>query len=150
MINSVPHVEYTLKFEKGKKMPMYMFYCLLGNEYEFRREEPDFHENNDYALDCLHTLVNGYPHHNHIYNDDVRSFTVHYGNGDNTKVAHVSFYFTDVDKLCANIQRGTLVKHDNSTETVYEPGFVCSWDYDTLADYDLINEFSLEDMDDYI
>lgn len=150
MINSVPHLEYTLKFEKGKKMPMYMFYCLLGNEYEFRREEPDFHENNDYALDCLHILMNGYPHHDSICDDYHRSFIVKYGNGEKTKVARISFYTVGDDELCARIQRGTLTKTENGETITYEPGFVCSWDYDTLADYDLINEFSLEDMDDYI
>lgn len=149
MINAVPRVEYDLKFEKGKEMPLYMFYCLLANEYELRREEPDFHPNNDYALDCLHTLMNGYPRHDNIYFDDIRNFTVKYGNGGNTKVAHVSFY-TDGDELVANIQRGTITERENGEAITYEPGFICSWDYDTLADYGLINNMPLEDYYDGI
>lgn len=145
MINAVPRVEYDLKFEKGKEMPLYMFYCLLANEYEFRREEPDFHSNNDYALDCLHTLMNGYPRHDNVYDDNSRGFTVRFGNGGNTKVAHVTFYADGGDTLHAHIQRGILTKNESSEKIVYEPSFHCSWDYDTLADYGLIKNVPLED-----
>lgn len=150
MIKYEPVTHYELKFEKGKPLPLYYLYTLLGQDYEVFRNEPhlltDRGEDADYVLDTLHTVLNGFPEAESVYYDnDTRVFQVQFGSNEGIKLARVCFYIED-DVLNCNIQRGHYGEDcsDICTHIEYEPGFYMSWDVEDLMFYNFI-----EDSEDY-
>ena len=150
MIKYEPVTHYELKFEKGKPLPLYYLYTLVGQEYEVYRNEPEIlrgrGEDVDYVLDVLRTALNGFPEADHSYhNNDMRVFNVHFGDEDEIKLARVCF-FIEGDILRCNVQRGHYGEDcsDTCTHIEYEPGFYMSWDVEDLIFYGFI-----EDSEDY-
>ena len=133
MIDYVPVTRYELRFPKKKELPLYIYYTLLGQEYETLRNDPmlleECGEDVDYVLDVLHTALNGFPEHQSVYCDnDTRVFNVRFGAEDGkTRLARVCFYIdNENDILCCNIQRGNYGADcsDTCTHIEYEPGYV--------------------------
>ena len=152
MIKYEPVTHYELKFEKGKPLPLYYFYTLVGQEYEVYRNEPEIlrgrGEDVDYVLDVLRTALNGFPEVDNNYHDNsVRVFKVHFGGDDEIKLARVCFSI-EGDILRCNIQRGHYGKDcsDTCTHIEYESGFHMSWDVEDLIFYGFIDD--TEDYDD--
>lgn len=150
MIKYEPVTHYELKFEEGKPLPLYYLYTLLGQEYEVFRNEPhlltDRGEDADYVLDVLYTALNGFPEADNSYHDNnMRVFNVHFGGGNEIKLARVCFYI-EGDILCCNVQRGHYGEDcgDTCTHIEYEPGFYMNWDVKDLMFYGFI-----EDSEDY-
>lgn len=150
MIKYEPVTHYELKFEKGKPLPLYYLYTLLGQDYEVFRNEPhlltDRGEDADYVLDTLHTVLNGFPEADNSYHDNsVRVFKVHFGGDDEIKLARVCFFIED-DILRCNVQRGHYGEDcsDTCTHIEYGPGFYMSWAVEDLMFYGFI-----EDSEDY-
>lgn len=150
MIDAVPHTEYVLEFHDTDPMPLYMYYCLLGQDYEVFRNEPhlltDRGENAEKVLDTFHTLLNGYPDQENCYYDkSIRVFNTRYGGDTEDKIARACFYFED-NVLYCNIQRGHYGEDcsDTCTHIEYEQGFRMSWDIEDLIFYGFI-----EDSEDY-
>lgn len=150
MIKYEPVTRYELKFEKGKPLPLYYLYTLLGQEYEVFRNEPhlltDRGEDADYVLDVLYTVLNGFPEADNSYHDNnVRVFNVHFGGDDEIKLARVCF-FIEGDILRCNVQRGHYGEDcsDTCTHIEYEPGFYMGWYVEDLIFYGFI-----EDSEDY-
>jgi hypothetical protein len=77
----------------------------------------------------------------------VRVFNVHFGGGDESKLARVCFYIAD-DILNCSVQRGRYGEDcsDTCTHIEYEPGFHMSWDVEDLIFYGFIDD--TEDYDD--
>lgn len=145
MFKYEPVTHYELKFDKNP-MPLYVYYTLLGQEYEVMRHEPDLLTSRgvdaDYALDVLETALNGYPRR------DGNEFHVRYCDGMETKMARVFFYIDeDTGDLSCSIQRGHYA--DNSTENTthieYEPSYRTHWSLDDLMFYDFIPEEDVEE-----
>lgn len=142
MINATPHTEYDLEFNDSEPMPLYAFYCLLGQEYETYRNDPElltmYGIDADYVLDTLHTLLNGFPEQETSYYND-RVFNVRCGcrNDSEVKLARACFYFEGSVLYC-NIQSGHYATAD-CTRIKYDPAFRCSWDLDELEWYGLVN-----------
>lgn len=150
MIKYEPVTHYELKFEKGKPLPLYYLYTLVGQEYEVYRNEPEIlrgrGEDVDYVLDVLRTTLNGFPETDHNYhNNNVRVFHIHFGGDDEIKLARVCF-FIEGDILRCNVQRGHYGEDcsDTCTHIEYESGFYMSWDVEDLIFYGFI-----EDSEDY-
>lgn len=150
MIKYEPVTHYELKFEKGKPLPLYCLYALVGQEYEVYRNEPEIlrgrGEDVGYVLDVLRTALNGFPEADSGYHDNnVRVFNVHFGGDDEIKLARVCFYI-EGDVLRCNVQRGHYGEDcsDTCTHIEYEPGFYMSWDIEDLIFYGFI-----EDSEDY-
>lgn len=150
MIKYEPVTHYELKFEKGKPLPLYYLYALVGQEYEVYRNEPEIlrgrGEDVDYVLDVLRTALNGFPEADHSYhNNNMRVFNVHFGGDDEIKLARVCFYI-EGDILRCNVQRGHYGEDcsDTCTHIEYESGFYMSWDVEDLIFYGFI-----EDSEDY-
>lgn len=156
MIDYVPVTHYELRFPKGQELPLYIYYTLLGQEYETLRNEPvllkERGEDVDYVLDVLHTALNGFPEHKPVFLDnDTRVFNVRFGVGDGeTRLARVCFYIdNEHNALCCNIQRGHYGpdNSDTCTHIEYEPGYVMQWYWDDLDFYGLLN-YNEEELDD--
>lgn len=156
MIDYVPITRYELRFPKKKELPLYIYYTLLGQEYETLRNDPmlleECGEDVDYVLDVLHTALNGFPEHKSVYCDsDTRVFNVRFGAEDGgTRLARVCFYIdNENDVLCCNIQRGNYGADcsDTCTHIEYEPGYVMEWQFDDLDFYGLLN-YDKEALDD--
>lgn len=158
MIDYVPVTHYELCFPKGKELPLYVYYTLLGQEYEALRNDPsllkDRCKDPDYVLDVLHTALNGFPEPESVFPDNnVRAFKVRYTDGcGKTHLARVCFYIdTDCDTLCCNIRRGHYGPDNNSdtcTHIIYEPGqMTWEWNSDILDSYGLLN-WDKEELDD--
>lgn len=150
MIKCEPVTQYELKFEEGKPLPLYYLYTLVGQEYEVCRNEPELirgrGEDVDYALDVLHTVLNGFPKADTSYYDnDVRVFNVYFCDNGKNKLARVCFYVED-DILHCNVQREHYGEDcsDTCTHAKYGPVFHMSWDIEDLISYGLI-----DDMEDY-
>ena len=144
IINAVPHTEYDLEFNDSEPMPMYAFYCLLGQEYETYRNDPElmtrYGVDVDYVLDTLHTLLNGFPEQETSYYND-KVFNVRYGgkNDSGIKLARACFYFEGSTFYCS-IQSGRYCDgNDYYTHIKYDPAFRCSWKLDDLEWYGLVN-----------
>ena len=144
IINAVPHTEYDLEFNDSEPMPMYAFYCLLGQEYETYRNDPElmtrYGVDVDYVLDTLHTLLNGFPEQETSYYN-TRVFNVRYGgkNDSGIKLARACFYFEGSTFYCS-IQSGRYCDgNDYYTHIKYDPAFRCSWKLDDLEWYGLVN-----------
>lgn len=144
IINAVPHTEYDLEFSDSEPMPMYAFYCLLGQDYETYRNDPElmtrYGVDVDYVLDTLHTLLNGFPEQETSYYN-TRVFNVRYGgkNDSGIKLARACFYFEDSTLYCS-IQSGRYCDgNDYHTHIEYDPAFRCSWGLDDLEWYGLVN-----------
>lgn len=147
VINAIPHTEYDLEFNESEPMPMYAFYCLLGQEYETYRNNPElltmYGRDVDYVLDTLHTLLNGFPEQDTSYYND-RTFNVRYGvkndkNENEVKLARACFYFEGSTLYCS-IQKGHCCEHnDYYTHIKYDPAFRCSWELDDLEWYGLVD-----------
>lgn len=156
MIDYVPVVHHELRFPKGEKLPLYVFYTLLGQEYETLRNDPflleDKNEDSDYVLDILHTALNGFPEHEPVsFDNDTRAFKIRYmdDNGE-THIARACFFIdTDHDTVCCNLQRGSYGpdNSDTCTHIVYEPEYQMTWEWDTLDFYGLLN-YDKEELDD--
>lgn len=156
MIDYVPVTHHELRFRKGENLPMYIYYTLLGQEYEVLRNDPfllnDRCEDPDYVLDVLHTALNGFPEHEPVFPDnDTRVFKVRYlDDNGKTHLARVCFYIdTDHDALICDIQRGHYGPNnsDTCTHIVYEPEHQMTWGWDTLDFYGLLN-YNKEELDD--
>lgn len=156
MIDYVPVTRYELRFPKKKELPLYIYYTLLGQEYETLRNDPmllkECGEDVDYVLDVLHTALNGFPEHQSVYCDsDTRVFNVRFGAEDGkTRLARVCFYIdNENDVLCCNIQRGNYSADcsDTCTHIEYEPGYIMQWQLDDLDFYGLLN-YDKEELDD--
>lgn len=156
MIDYVPVTHHELRFRDGEDLPMYIYYTLLGQEYEVLRNDPfllkDRCEDPDYVLDVLHTALNGFPEHEPVFPDnDTRAFKVRYlDDNGKTHLARVCFYIdTDHDALICDIQRGHYGPNnsDTCTHIVYEPGHQMTWGWDTLDFYGLLN-YNKEELDD--
>lgn len=156
MIDYVPVTHHELRFPKGKELPLYVYYTLLGQEYEVLRNDPfllkDRCEDPDYVLDVLHIALNGFPEPESMSPDnDVRAFKVRYMDDcGKTHLARVCFYIdTDRDAVCCNIQRGNCGPDNSDTCTyiIYEPGYQMTWEWDTLDFYGLLN-WNGEELDD--
>ena len=144
IINAVPHTEYNLEFSDSEPMPMYAFYCLLGQDYETYRNDPElmtrYGVDVDYVLDTLHTLLNGFPEQETSHYND-RVFNVRYGgkNDSGIKLARACFYFEGSTLYCS-IQSGRYCDgNDDHTHIKYDPAFRCSWGLDDLEWYGLVN-----------
>jgi hypothetical protein len=144
MINAVPHTEYDLEFNDSEPMPLYVFYCLLGQEYETYRNDPELLTmrgiDADYVLDTLHTLLNGFPEQETSYYND-RVFNVRCGgrNDSDVKLARACFYFEGSNLYC-NIQNAHYCGNNSChTRIKYDPAFRCSWELDELEWYGLVN-----------
>lgn len=156
MIDYVPVTHHELRFPKGKKLPLYVFYTLLGQEYEVLRNDPfileDKGEDADYVLDVLHTALNGFPEHDTLFPDEeTRVFNVRYcDNNDMVQLARVCFYIDKKnDTLCCDIQRGHYSRDysEGCTHIKYESGYHMSWYWDDLDSYGLLN-YNEGDFDD--
>lgn len=156
MIDYVPVTRHELRFRKGEDLPMYIYYTLLGQEYEVLRNDPFLLkyrcEDPNYVLDVLHTALNGFPEHEPVFPDnDTRAFKVRYlDDNGKTHLARVCFYIdTDHDALICNIQRGHYGPDNSDTcmHIVYEPGHQMTWEWDTLDFYGLLN-YNKEELDD--
>ena len=146
MIKATPHTEYDLEFNDAGPMPLYAFYCLLGQEYETYRNDPELLTmrgvDANYVLDTLHTLLNGFPEQETSYYND-KVFNVRCGgrNDSEVKLARACFYFEGSVLYC-NIQSGHDVTADCNkygTRIKYDTAFRCSWDLDDLEWYGLVN-----------
>ena len=154
MIDAVPHTEYVLGFHDTDPMPLYMYYCLLGQDYEVFRNEPhlltDRGENAERVLDTFHILLNGYPDQDdcRYYDKNIRVFNTRHGGDGEDKIARACFYFED-NVLYCNIQRGHYGKDhiDTRKHIEYEHGYKCSWDLDTLDWYGIV-KVAEEEFDD--
>lgn len=156
MLDYVPITHHELCFQKGKKLPLYVYYTLLGQEYETLRND-DFllercGQDPEYVLDVLHTALSGFPEHDTVFPDEKsRVFNVRYcDNNDMIQLARVCFYIDkENDTLCCNIQRGHYGKDcsESCTHIEYESGYRMSWDWDDLDFYGLLN-YNEGDFDD--
>lgn len=146
MIKCVPTTNYRLEFKEHEQMPLYVYYTLLGQEYETLRNEPELLRGKnvrpDYILDVLHTALNGHvKQEDTFYHNDTRVFNVRFGCGSETKLVRVCFYIDGNDSLGCNVQRGHYGKDcsDTCTHIEYEPGYRTSWGCDSLEYYGIVS-----------
>ena len=155
MIEFKPVTRYEMKFAKGKPLPLYFFYTLLGQDYQVYSEEPyllkDKGDDPEEVLDMLHIALNGFPRAENIYSDNVRAFKISYGSGNETKIVRAAFYIDD-DTLACTLQRARKVvcHHLNNvyvntpthTTYTYGPSYCLTWDWEDLAYYGLVEDGS--------
>lgn len=153
MIKAVPHTEYELAFHDEKPMPLYMYYCLLGQDYEVLRNDSTLltykGADADSVLETFRILLNGYPQQEDCYYDpSIRTFNVKFNDDGEVKLARACFYFDD-NALCCKIQRGHYGKDHGKrcTHIEYDPSYECCWNWDDLDWYGLV-EYAEEDVDD--
>lgn len=154
MIDYVPVTKYELRFPKGEPMPLYIYYTLLGQEYEILREEPHFLKRPEfpspqYVLDTLRTALNGYPTQEYVTKDNTntRVFNVRFGDEDETKLVEVYFRIdAEEDILECTISRGHY-KDGDTSHIEYEPCYALRWTWDDLDFYGLLN-YNEEEFDD--
>lgn len=149
MIKTTPVTYYKMEFEKGKQLPLYYLYTLLGQEYLIFSEEPhllkDRGDDPEDVLDMLHTALNGFPRTENIYSDNVRAFEVCYGSGDEKKIVRIAFSIND-DTLSCALQRAHRTNREDSTKsctcthTTYDSPYRFTWDWEDIVHYGFIEE----------
>lgn len=154
MIKSIPITSYELQFEENKPLPLYVFYTLLGQEYEVLRNDPQLltyrGEDAEYVLKTLHVALNGFPQVDDIpWDNRTRIYKVRYNSGDDVTFARVCFYIgSDGQTLECNLQQGHYDKEcdRNVTSISYDKAYHMTWDYDSLSFYGIVdNEEEFDD-----